>query len=321
MHIDQQVDLLEYLYAILRAKYRILILAILVAGGVFGLSKMVANKYTATAVLAVNINENPGGVAPKTYRGSDALGLLEHDFIIDAAPANELDRLLARLRSSAFVTHFIEQKDLLPALFPNLWDAQAEQWIEKSPDMREAVALFKASFLGINHDESNGLLFVSFTTHDPVFSADLANEYTEVFNVYLREAQLKELKSRRAYLEQRLGEVQNIEVHRSIYRLLESQLAVESLLYARNNYPLEKIQPATIPLFKSYPARKQWTVLAFFGVVFLGIFCVIAWVIFKKIRASLAAYAPPKPVIEDVKATKSRFSEFKAKSSRDEWID
>jgi uncharacterized protein involved in exopolysaccharide biosynthesis len=291
LHIDQQVDMLEYLFAILNAKYRIVLLAILVAGAVFGFSVLIPDKFSATSVLAVNINENPGGVAPKTYRGNDALGLLEHDFIIDATPANELDRLLARLRSHSFVQSFIEKHNLLPLLFPTLWSAETESWVDSAPDLREAVNIFKSSYLSIRHDESNGLLFISFTTLDPVFSAELANIYSADFNAYVRTLELNQLTTRRLYLENRLSEVQNMEVHRSIYRLLEAQLAVESLLYARENYPLEAIQPAMVPLFKSYPSRKKWTVLAFFAVIFLGIFTVVAWVILKKIRSGLAAYS------------------------------
>lgn len=290
-HIDQQVDLVEYLYAVLRYKFRIVIVAILGAGAVFGLSLSVEDRFSAEAVVAVNINENPGGVAPKSYRGSDTLSLLEHDFIIDPNTGNELDRMLARVNSYAFGEHFIETYDLLPWLFRSHWDSEAEVWLgDFKPDMREAVKLLKTSRLYFEMDDATGLLKVGMNAQDPAQAADLVNKFVPLFNEYIRENELNELNQRRAYLEQRLSEVNNIELHRSIFRLLETQLAVESLLFARANYPLEMIQPATVPLYKSYPSRKKWAVLALFGLVMLGVMAVIGLVIIRKLRAGLKRY-------------------------------
>ena len=96
--VDDDVDLIEYLQAILRYKYRIVLSAVAIAGVVFGLSLLVDNQYMSTAVVAVNIKEKAGGVSPKEYRASDALGLLEHDFIIEGVHSNELDRLIALIK-------------------------------------------------------------------------------------------------------------------------------------------------------------------------------------------------------------------------------
>jgi hypothetical protein len=85
--------------------------------------------------------------------------------------------------------------------------------------------------------------------------------------------------------------VSNTEIHRSIYRLLEAQLAVESLINARANYPLEMIQPATEPLFESYPNRKKWTAFTLIGLVFIGIAGVFTIALVSGLRHDLKAYA------------------------------
>ena len=108
LHIDQEVDLLEFLHAILRVKYRILVLSILIAGAVFGASKLVENKFKATVLVAVNISEGFGGTKPGQYRGSDVVGLLEYSFMVDEPAENELDRVMARLGSSTFIELFID---------------------------------------------------------------------------------------------------------------------------------------------------------------------------------------------------------------------
>ncbi|MGB0465958.1 MAG: hypothetical protein ACPGF7_00335 [Pontibacterium sp.] len=314
--IEKEVDLIEYLQAILRAKYRILILAMISAISVFGLSKLVDDIYVATAVLAININESPGGVAPKDYRGSDTLGLLEHDFIIESVADNERERLMARMRSMRFSEIFIDQNNLLPYIYSKHWDAEAGAWKDKfKPVKLEAIKIFQTSIRATEHDEKTGLLLIHFKTRDPQLSAELANRFGMQFNDYIRSLELDSLKERREFLENRLKKVANIEMQRSIYRMLEVQLAAESLLFARKFYPLEEIQPAVAPLFKASPKRKSWAILAFVGTLFLGIVVILGWTVLKKLRTALKAYAMTEPLPEEPrkkhkKNKKGRFGRF-----------
>ncbi|MBT8440195.1 MAG: hypothetical protein HKP55_08795 [Gammaproteobacteria bacterium] len=289
--IEEEVDLLEYLHAILRFKYRILIVAMIGAVAMFAYSKLVDDIYMSTSVVAVNIKEKPGGVSPKDYRASDALGLIEHDFIIEAAHSNERDRLMARMRSMKFSQLFIEENNLLPYLFHKRWNAREKKWEQGfKPDPREAGQIFNQAIRGLNSDDESGLLRINFKTRDPELSAQLANKFVERFNRFIRDNDASELKARREYLEARLNEVENIELHRSIYRLMETQLAAESLLYARSDYPLEVIQPAFPAIYKTYPQRKKWAALTFVGLILLGVMISIGFVLLKNLRSGLKEY-------------------------------
>ena len=314
--IEEEVDLIQYLNIILRFKYRILIVAMLGAVAIFAYSKLVDDLYMATAVVAVNIKENPGGVSPKDYRATDALGLIEHDFLIDAAHSNERDRLMARMRSMKFSKVFIEENDLLPHIFYKQWNAEEKKWNEGfKPDMREAVKIFNGSFRGLNNDEESGLLRVNIKTRNPELSAELANVFIKRFNQFIRDHEAAELKKRRDYLEGRLKEIENLELHRSIYRLLETQLAAESLLYARSEYPLEVIQPAFAPIYKVYPSRKKWAALTFIGLVLLGIMISIGSVLLQNIRQGLRDYQ------QKEKSDLQPSSKDKQSGIADEWVD
>jgi uncharacterized protein involved in exopolysaccharide biosynthesis len=293
LNIDQQVDLLEYLDAILKYKYRLILVALIVSASLFIFSKLLDERFTASGVAAININEKPGGVSPENYIGSDALGLLEHDFILDAAPSNQLDRLLSKLGAYEFNVYFINRFELLPMLFPKKWDSATSTWNNGfKVDYRVAVKNLQEKHMGYSHDEKSGLLTIYATSHSPELSADLVNNYVISFNDFIKTRSVDSMNARRTYLEKRLTEVNNLEVQRSIYRLLEAQLGVESIIHARENYPLEPILPAYPPLFKSYPSGKKWTVLAFVGTLFLGIFFIIAMVIFRKLTRALKAYKP-----------------------------
>lgn len=289
IHLDQEVDLLEYLSAILGAKYRILIASVFAAGTVFGLSKLVGDKYTAEALAAFNINETT--VKPKNYGGDDAVGLLEYDFIFASTPLNEVERQFSKLSSYEFLKSFLDEQNLHPIIFADKWDSATESWLEGfQPDDRVAVKLFKDEYLKFSYDDETGLLRMFMTTLSPELSASLVNKLGSAFNRYVKARAVENVKARRAYLEERLLTVKNLEVQRSIYRLLEAQLSVESLIFARDNYPLEVLTPAIPPLFKSSPSRKKWTIFTFIGVVFGSIFLVIALVLFRKLRKAIDEY-------------------------------
>lgn len=305
--------LIKYMHQLLRYKYRIAIIAIVGAGMVFGLSWLIDERFSAQATVAINISEAPGGVQPNNYRGANTIGVIEYDFIIDGSQSNERERHLARMESFGFISWFITEQNLLPWLYAKDWDEANKKWKEGIElDMREAVKAFKKQVLYISIDKKTDLMSVRMTADLPDRAATLANEFVEAFNNYLRNLDAVELKNRRAYLERRLTEVSNKEIHRSIYRLLEAQLAVESLMNARANYPLEMIQPATEPLFESFPNRKKWTAFTLVGLVFSGFTLVIIIGVVSGLRRDLKAYADkfdPEPNFEP------------ANSKREEWIE
>ena len=295
LNVDQEVDLLEYLHAILRAKYRILILSVLVAGAVFGYSKTVDSKYRSTAVMAVNISQGVAGTRPGQYRGSDVVGILEYSLMVDEPYENEQSRLLARLTSNGFIELFIEENDLFKYIFREQWNEANQSWIEGFvPSMQIAVMVFRGEILSAEVDGQSGLLPISMTTVDPQLSARLANAYFERFNRYTRDRRLAELAQQRDILNQRLDATSNIEMQRSIYRMLETQLAEEIILNAKSDYPLEPIQTAQPALFKSAPNRKMWTIVAFMATAMLSVLFVIGRIVFKKLTAALGDYGQPK---------------------------
>jgi len=148
LNLEQEADLLQYLNALLAVKYRIVILAIIIGFTTFGLSKLVDDIYTSGVVLAININENPGGVRQGDYRGSDVVGLIEHDFIIDSVAENEKDRLIARLSSSMFIGIFLEENDLYPYIFSDKWIPETGSWVDDfKPSKVLATKYFKEKIM------------------------------------------------------------------------------------------------------------------------------------------------------------------------------
>ena len=290
--IDQEVDLIEYLNEILRVKYRLTFFAVMAGIAGYSQTLLVNETYVATSVNAVNVDNKVGGVAPKEFRTSETIGYLERDVaIVQTAADNEKDRLLARMASYKFSQIFISENNLLPYIFNKEWDSVRQVWKEgRIPDMRLAVKAFDSNIRWIDYEEKTGLLRVSFSTRDPELSAKLTNLFVARFNLYVKELALNEIAERRSYLEGRLKNTRNLELHRSIYRILESQLAAESVLHARTTFPLEEIQPAVAPIYKNAPKRLFTASLSFIGALFAGIIFMIAKVLVQRIRKELADY-------------------------------
>lgn len=292
LSLDQEVDLLEYLHALLAVKYLILATAVALSLSIFGLSKLIDNKYAAVALVAINLDESPGGIKPGSYRGSDIVSLIEHDFIINSAAENEKERLLARMRSTAFTDIFIQEQNLLKVIFKDKWNEESGTWIDGlEPSLRDANEIVRGRMRTITVDQQTGLLKIRFETPDPTLSAALANAFWPRFNRYVRQLEADELARRNDYLADRLEGLDNLEMQRSIYRLMETQLAAEALLFSRHNYPLEEIQPARPPLEKSYPSRKLWSVMGFVTALALGVVFALGRVLVRKLSVALSSYS------------------------------
>jgi uncharacterized protein involved in exopolysaccharide biosynthesis len=297
-NIDGEVDLFEYIALLVRYRYRMVIAAVLAAILVYGLTYLMPVKYSAFALVAYNNYDKPGGVALKEYRGGDTVSLLERDIIIDSSSENEKERLLARFRSYAFATYFIEKNDsLLKLIYPKGWDAEKNKWKDGfEVDTRKAADIFNKELAWVNADEKTGLLTVGFNASDAAIAAKMANTVVEDFKKYQKDLVLKQLDSRRKYLESRLTITSNLEFQRSIYRMLEAQMSAETLINVRDNYPFEVIQPAITPLAKSSPKRMMFAILTLIAVMFLSVAYVIGRELITKMSKQLKTYSAEKKI-------------------------
>lgn len=312
--IDGEVDLFEYISLLVRYRYRMVIVAVLAAMLVYGLTYLMPVRYSAYVLVAHNNYDKPGGVALKEYRGGDTVSLLERDIIIDSSSDNEKERLLARFRSYAFATYFIEKNEsVLRLIYPKGWDAAKGKWKDGFEiDTRKAVDIFNKEMVWVSADEKTGLLTVGFNAGEGPIAAQMANTVVEEFKKYQKNLVLKQLDSRRKYLESRLTTTSNLEFQRSIYRMLEAQMSAEALINVRDNYPFEVIQPAVTPLAKSSPQRLMYGILTMIVVLFLSVAYVIGRELIAKFSRQLKTYSVEKKPDEKIEA---------GSSDNGEWIE
>ncbi|MCF8003314.1 MAG: hypothetical protein K9L32_03750 [Chromatiaceae bacterium] len=289
--LEDEIDLIEYLVAVFRNKHWILLLAFAMAAAGFALAKSLPDRYEASAQLALRDQVNPGGVAPDERRASQALTLVEQSFVLRNVNENYRHIVMARMRSRTFTLYFIENRNLMPALFHEHWDRERNAWRgEFKPNINEAVRLFREQVRSVVHNPENDLLRVYIRWHDPQLAAEWANAFVQDFNDYWRTRAIEESDRKRSFLMEQLRGTVVVELEKSIYRMIEAETAVEMLARARDNYVLELLDAAAPPEYKSSPSVKRLTIFGFFAGFGLGVVGAIASVLIRRIFRAMQAY-------------------------------
>jgi len=301
--IDEEIELLEYVTAVLRNKYKILIFSMACAALAFGISQFLPVKYEAVTNIALVEMGSLGGVAPDNRRAPEMMTLLEHDFLTNTVYENYQERIMAKMRSRVFTEYFIKRNNLLPIIFHKHWDKNNKQWINDfQPNMTLAARIFKKNISGVEHIKDNNLMTVRIRTGKANQAAELANIFVSDFNTYMREKAIKEADDKLSFLRNELKNTNIVEMRKSFFRLMEAQLVAKMLANNKLEYAIEVLDPAIPPIDKSSPARKRITLLTFISTFLLSIVYIIGRIVFKRINDSIKKYNEkkyPNGIIDD----------------------
>lgn len=164
--------------------------------------------------------------------------------------ANEAE-ILATLRSRALVERFIEERDLLPVLFEDDWDAERGTWTEtdprRIPTLRDGFRVFDRRVRTVQEDRKTGLVTVAIDWKDPAVAADWANGLVALANETLRQRAIQEATDTLAYLDRELGRTEKVELRTSMFQLVEAQQKTLMVANTRPDYALRVIDPAVTP--------------------------------------------------------------------------
>lgn len=184
-----------------------------------------------------------------------------------AGSANEqATESIAVLKSEALTERFIAQNNLLPVLYPKLWDSRRQAWKvtdpEKVPTLWKANRYFQHTVRGIVTDPKTNLVTLTVKWTDPHVAADWANGVVRMANDYLRKQAIDEAERNIAYLNQQAALTDVVPVKQAIYTLLESQINKEMIARGTDEYAFKVLDPAIAPERKSSPQPLLWVVVA-----------------------------------------------------------
>ncbi len=244
-------------------------------------ASVLPKEYDATTVVAVVSSRsamgNIGSVA------SQLGGLASLAGISIGADEKETESI-AVLQSDALARTYIEENDLLPVLYADLWDSDSGKWkpVEggQPPTLWMATRYFRARVCRVKIDNATGLLTVTATWTDPELAAKWANGLVALGNEYLRAKAIEESESNIEYLNKEALKTDLVGAKQAIYAILQSEINKAMLARGRAEYAFRVIDPATPPEIHSSPIKLLWLVGGLALGMFLSMFYVFvraAW--------------------------------------------
>jgi uncharacterized protein involved in exopolysaccharide biosynthesis len=261
-----------------------LLLLLLIGGALlgFGLTFVITPRYRAEALVAPHIEsasaKNPMGALSGELGGLASLVGLDSTGNVARSEAIEL------LRARSTTARLIEQRQLLPLLFADRWDARQGAWRAgaRQPSLAEGVRRFDRGIRVVSEDRHTGLVTVSVTWRDPNQAADWVTTLVRIVNDEMRASAIDEADRTLSYLDREVAKTQVREMQQALFRLVEVQLRTRLLAVVREDYALKVVDPATPP-DQRYPVFPLPGLFATLGAL-LGGLCGALWILFRAAR-------------------------------------
>lgn len=260
---EDSIDLLALWQVLMERKQiliRILLLGIAIAAAVAFLSTPI---YRAELLMASAAEEKGGGLSSLAGQFGGVAALAG---ISLPAGGSNVDRVMATLKSRAFLIPFLKQEKIITLLVDPSEDG--------SPIILNAYKVFSDNVLSLNVDSKTGLITLSIDWTEPELAAKWANILVARLNEHQRQNAISEAQQSIDYLNQQLAATSVVDMQQAIYRLIESQTKIIMLANVKKQYAMQVIDPAVPPEKKVRPKRALILVLGAVLSVFAGIFAI-----------------------------------------------
>lgn len=236
--------------------------AILAAGSAL----IIPKDYHATSILRLNEIISDGNILGAGIAGSSNSLEIIRDVIGGGKRGNETAVTLAYMKSPGFARSFIETYDLLPDLYPKLWDAPRKVWKEPPPSLDHAVGTFRRRVLLNDLDDGLLQLEVVWSSSDRALS--IANLLLKSINDVRKRKIISKSIAHLEYLESRIKREPIQEMRTTIAALASNELTKIMLAQGSEEFALQVVDPPYAPEQPIWPRPRLFALLgAIFGFV------------------------------------------------------
>ena len=290
--IKQDVDLLNYIYAVFDAKWFILIVTIITGASSIYFALSLPETYQGVVRVDVVDISDPGRVKPDSRLTQESIGMLEYDFLLRAKKENYVQKVLAHLKSKQFTRRFLDNYNIYRYIYHQEWDNTTSTWNKEFLlDKGLAQKIFMKDIIQIAHAPKTDIVAVKIIDKDPAIAAELSNLYIYAFNQYMREQALAKVDEKIQYLQESLDQTGATEIKQMLFRLMEAQTALAMLANGRKEYILEVLDPAISPYSRHSPDMKLTSILGSLAGLLLSTSLVIALTVLGRLKNALADYS------------------------------
>jgi uncharacterized protein involved in exopolysaccharide biosynthesis len=217
--------------------------AFLAAAGAYGIGLFLIPVYRVELTLAPVTD-----AAGRENSALAGLGGLVAAAGLAGGGAQAKNEALATLRSRTFIGDYIQDRDLIPQLFPKRFSPDGKPLPnEKRPTLNDAVTMFLDSLLLVTEDTRTGLVTVRIDFTNAETALAWARDLVSRVNEVRRDRDLKEATESIKYLSKVLEETPQVSIRDAISRVLEDQLQKSTMVNARREYAFRTLEPGMIP--------------------------------------------------------------------------
>jgi capsular polysaccharide biosynthesis protein len=257
-------------------KFKMWILAGTVLAGIIAvyLAMTARPVYQAKAVIAQKESDKSGGNANVLSKLGGLGGLMGGQL---GGGNTTLDRIEVILRGHELADSVITKNNLMPKLFPDLWDASAGAWKVKDPskipDLRKGIDLLSNQILGVAVDTRKNMITVSASIYDSLLVKQIVDFYLDALNEKLFMDVKKDAETNRDYLESQLANVSDPMIREKISNMIGFEIEKYMLVSSKS---IEVLDRPVVPLERSAPLRKKMVAMGLLIGFFLSTFAVFA---------------------------------------------
>lgn len=268
---------LAALLRVLRRRWWVLALCVVVAAGLGIAYALTAPRlYRAEALLAPATEDRAGGLGGGDLAkfAAQFSGLASLAGLGGTGAGTSKEITIATLNSRGFQEQLINDLGLMQVFFADRWNPQTKtfspSWTGAVPTMDDAIKFFNERVFELAEDRKTGLMRMRIDWYDRELAARWSNEMVARINRRMRDQAISEARRSLDFLNEELKKTSNVEVQKSIYGLIESQVNRIMLANVREQYAFKVIDPAVAPSERnSIKPRKPRIVLLATGAGFV----------------------------------------------------
>lgn len=261
---ENEIDLLELFDVLWSGKKIIVAATTLLTVGAIIYSLLQVEIYRAEVLLAPAQNRQSSSPLSAQLGGAAALVGIN----LGQSGGDQIDSVLATLRSREFILKFVDENNLREPLLPDFLSGAGE------PTDWQVYRAF-SPILIVTRDSDAGLIRMAIEWPDRNQAAEWVNLLVAAINRHEKARDVDEATHAIEYLQGRLGSTQLVEMQQVFYQLIESQTRVIMLADVRDEYVFRVIDPAVVPDQRISPKRKVMVIIGFLSGFTLSMMLVI----------------------------------------------
>jgi uncharacterized protein involved in exopolysaccharide biosynthesis len=282
---EDEINLLDYLIVLLKHKWLICGIVFAAGLGAVIVSLMLPNIYRSEATIVPRQEEKSGASSALSALGG--LGGVAAE-MAGLGGGGDVEKFEVVLESRELARRVVEKHKLLPRLFPDDWDPEAEKWRHNpAPTIQDAYRAL-TGMLTVSRERNSDVLTIQFDHEEPLFAKAMVDHYLTELSESLREETLEDAEENQRFLREQLARTLDVLLKEKISNLLAREIEKETFARAQNYYSFNVLDPPVVPDpdKKVKPKRRLICMLSVTVAGFFAIFLAFFLEYIHNVRAS-----------------------------------